>query len=363
MSQATMEKAPMTPRTPKQPDVKINPSYHEVRPKDGGMYPWEAAYDDAYWEYRRKWAEHPKQFVVERFPIHLDIETTRVCNLRCPHCFRTQALEEGRLGRMGHMDFDLFKKVIDEGAEKGLCSVKYNYLGEPLLHPKYAEMVRYAKDKGVLETMMNTNATLLDEKHARALIEAGLDKIIYSFDAHDKDLYEKLRVGAKYDEVVENILRFQRIRNEMGRMFPVTRVSMVRMKDNLHDVENFVEFWKDKVDLVSLVDYQNPLGHDKTDRTSSEVEDTFFACSQLWQRLFIWWDGSVHLCCGDYEGEINLGNVNDMTVEEVWTGQRLSKIRELHQTGQFRRIKLCDRCNVNRMKPGSGMFVKGQEYK
>lgn len=346
------------------PDVKINPSYHEKRPEGGGMYPWEEAYGEEYWEYRRKWADHPKTFTVGRFPIHLDIEITRVCDLRCPHCFRTQALNEGTLGPFGHMSFDLFKKIIDEGAEKGLCSVKFNYLGEPLLHPKCSEMVRYAKDKGILEVMFNTNAVTLSERKSRKLIEAGLDKIIFSFDAHDKELFEKLRLGAKYEVVVENILRFQRIRNEMGSLFPVTRVSMVRMRDNLHQVESFHEFWEDKIDLVSVVDYQNPLGHDKTDRTSSEQDQkTFFACSQLWQRLFIWWDGSFHLCCGDYEGAIELGNVKDRTVEEVWLGPTFQRIRRLHQTGQYRIINICARCNVNHMKPGGGLFVKGSEYK
>ncbi len=347
----------------KKPDVKINPSYHELRPVDGGMYPWEKAYSDAYWEYRRKWAENPKNFVVERFPIHLDIETTRVCNLRCPHCPRTQALESGTLGSFGHMPYEMFLKIIDEGAEKGLCSVKYNYLGEPLLHPKCIEMVRYAKEKGILDVMFNTNATMLTEQKSRELIEAGLDKIIFSFDAHDKKLYEELRAGADYDEVVANILRFQEIRKEMGKMFPVTRVSMVKMKENAEDYENFVAFWKDKVDLVSSVDYQNPLGHDKVDRTSSEQEDTFFACSQLWQRLFIWWDGSVHLCCGDYEGAIKLGNVKDKTIEEIWHGSQMERIRNLHQTGKYRAIDICARCNVNRMRPGGGLYVKGRELK
>ncbi|MFH1740543.1 MAG: radical SAM protein [bacterium] len=353
----------MTVTTDKKPDIKINPSYHEMRPASGGMYPWEKAYSEEYWEYRRKWAENPRNFIVERFPIHLDIETTRVCDLRCPHCPRTQALEAGTLGPFGHMPFDLFKKIIDEGGEKGLCSVKFNYLGEPLLHPKCAEMVRYAKEKGVLDVMFNTNGTTLTEKKAIELIEAGLDKIIFSFDAHDRELYEKLRAGANYDEVVENILRFQRIRNEKGKLFPVTRVSMVRMKDNHHDYENFVKFWKDKVDLVSTVDYQNPLGHDRVDRTSSEQEDTFFACSQLWQRLFVWWDGSVHLCCGDYEGAIKLGNAKEKTIEEIWLGPTLNRIRRLHQTGEYRAISICARCNVNRMKPGGGLFVKGSEYK
>ena len=70
-------------------DAIINPSYTETRPDRGGMYEWEQDLRDEYWEYRKAWSELPRTFTVSRFPLHLDIETTRRCNLRCPHCMRT----------------------------------------------------------------------------------------------------------------------------------------------------------------------------------------------------------------------------------------------------------------------------------
>ena len=58
-----------------------------------------------------------------------------------------------------------------------------------------AEIIKYAKSKGILETIINTNATMLDDNKSKELISAGLDFIIYSFDGGDKKTYEKMRIG------------------------------------------------------------------------------------------------------------------------------------------------------------------------
>ena len=99
-------------------------------------------------KYRRKWNENPKNNIIEEFPIHLDIEINSTCNLRCIMCF--QSSEKSR-PEPGYMDFSVFKKIIDEGVIYGLCSIKPTFRGEPLLHPKIVDMVKYAKNKGILE--------------------------------------------------------------------------------------------------------------------------------------------------------------------------------------------------------------------
>jgi len=80
--------------------------------------------DDKYKEYRRKWVEYSKECYVSGFPLHLDIEVTNRCNIRCTMCFVDFSVDKGEF-----IDVALFKKVIDEGAKHGLPSVKYNYRG------------------------------------------------------------------------------------------------------------------------------------------------------------------------------------------------------------------------------------------
>jgi len=138
-----------------------------------------------YVEYRRKWNENPQKFIVGDFPIHVDIETITTCNLKCFMCVQSYDPPDPM-----KMDFKVFKKVIDECAGKGVCSIKTQYRGEPLLDTRMPDMIKYAKEKGILEVMFNTNATLLSEGTAKALIDAGLDKIICSVDGYTKDVYE-----------------------------------------------------------------------------------------------------------------------------------------------------------------------------
>lgn len=141
----------------------------------------------AYREYRRKWNENPQTYIVDCFPIHLDLETLTHCNLKCFMCF--QSFDPPPPLVMG---IELLKRIIDASVDKGLCPMKTQYQGEPLLDLRMAEIIRYAKDRGILEVMFNTNATLLDEARATELIEAGLDKLICSVDGCTSEVYETL---------------------------------------------------------------------------------------------------------------------------------------------------------------------------
>ena len=120
--------------------IQANANFHTA----GERTVFDARQDEQFKEYRRRWHENPTNFIVDGFPIHLDIESTNACNLRCPFCATTF----GNWGphRKGLMDLSLFKKVIDEGVENGLCSIKLSLRGEPMLHPQLYEMVRYAKE-------------------------------------------------------------------------------------------------------------------------------------------------------------------------------------------------------------------------
>ena len=108
--------------------------------------------------------------------------------------------------------------LIDQAADLQIPSIKFNWRGEPLLHPKLLKFIEYAKKKGILDTIINTNATTLSEKKCNELIDAGLDYIIYSFDSGSKKTYEKNRPGRfkenSFDKVYENIKTLKRIKIE-----------------------------------------------------------------------------------------------------------------------------------------------------
>ena len=62
-------------------------------------------------------------------------------------------------------------------------------------------MIKYAKSKGVIDIMLHTNGTVMDEDLAKKIVNSGLDRIIFSLDSITKEIYEKIRVNAKFEDI------------------------------------------------------------------------------------------------------------------------------------------------------------------
>lgn len=314
----------------------INKSYGEYVVSEK----WKEHRSAAYFDYRRKWYENPEKMILEDFPIHLDIEVTSFCNLACPMCPRTIQLKEGTFPSVKHMDLNLYKKLIKEGAENGLASIKLNYLGEPLMHPNILEIVKFSKQQGIVEVMFNTNGVLLTEKMSKALLDAGIDSLFISFDSAYKEKYESIRIGAKYEHVLENVKRFCDIKNNDPRYAHVqVRVSKVVFPEETEeDLKAFVELWEEKADSVGFASLQEEL------QDADIPYDPSFRCDQPWQRFFVRQDGVSFVCCADKRSQYNLGNANQVSIKEMWHGEKLTKLRKAHSRGRYNEIEMCKNC-------------------
>ncbi len=310
-------------------------TYHEIIIRED----WKMFKNNRYDEYRRLWSELPKKQIVSDFPLHLDVEITTICNLLCPMCPRTQMVEKNHFSNLGIMKTDDFKYIIDQGSENSLCSIKLNYLGEPLVHPNLVEMVRYAKDKGIVDVMFNTNGALLTEKVSKHLLDAGLDKLFLSFDSPDEEQYEQIRIGAKYEVVLENIQNFFKLKVEKYPHVQV-RVSMVMMSDDPEVKKDFVLLFEDTADAVGFDEYRD------TDDTSKKPVIHGFACSQLYQRMFLRLNGDVSVCCADNRGEYIVGNWKRESLKDIWHNDRYSTIRKLHKGGLYHTLAMCSACTI-----------------
>ena len=315
--------------------TEIDPTFHLELSK----YEEQSA---KYKDYRRRWNENPKNFIVDDFPIHVDLETTTSCNLKCFMCF--QSFDPPKPLKM---EFELFKKIIDEGVKKGVCSIKTQYRGEPLLDRRMPDMVRYAKERGIMEIMFNTNATLLSEGTSKALIDAGLDKIICSVDGYTKEVYENVRIGAHFETVLENIETLQNLKESMECKKPIIRVQMVDTPTNHHQIDGYIKFWGQIVEQVAVEDM---LDWEAEDEDSTPLED--WSCAQLWQRLLVLADGDVLPCCramkGGTEKLFTLGNAHETSLEELWNGEELNRLRSLHRKGRSHEIKMCRACGLRK---------------
>jgi hypothetical protein len=324
-----------------------SPSYYEVA--NPGISDWREHRGPEYWEYRRQWRENPADHRAGDFPLHVDIDPTNACNLKCTMCPRTHYLASGNRrwapdGKIGYMAWDLFVRVIDQASSNGAYSIKMNYLGEPLLHPRIVDMVSYAHTRG-LEVMMNTNAVLLTPDLSRRLLEAGLDDIFFSVDSPYSRDYERIRVGARFDQVIDHIGRFVEIKEKLGLRHVQTRASMV-----IDSVEGSVKARADYQALFAGLGVAE-IGFGLATDMNLDYWATYgkihgFTCPDLYNRLFVFWDGLIGPCCGEWERGYLMGDANEYELIDIWHGERYRRIRSAHEAGRYEDIPICRRCSV-----------------
>ena len=296
-----------------------------------------------YYHYRRRSIRLPY------LPIFAGIETTGLCNLRCVMCphgqSQYQMYEQGR----SHMSLPLFRKVIDE-ARDFIYDADLFGGGEPLLNPNIFEMIAYAKEAGI-HTRIHTNATLLNEERARALLEAGLDFLSFSFEGYSKEYYESTRVNAHYEVVLENIQRFLSLKYSSGKTNPyvVLQVILPPSENRTEEIERGLVTLRAALETqpglneFKIIPLHNYGGKVSDLKKGSVVRYT--PCTFLWYAIFVLWDGTIVPCCVDWWGEYNLGNLNEITLKEAWHSDKLSELRERIGSQQYQEIPLCSQCD------------------
>ena len=79
---------------------------------------------------------------------------------------------------------------------------------ESLMNPKIFKMIEEARDAGIMDIWVHTNANMLSLENAEKLIDSGLTKINFSIDACDEKVYDVLRVGGNFQRVITNVKNF-----------------------------------------------------------------------------------------------------------------------------------------------------------
>jgi len=253
-----------------------------------------------------------------RWPDIVQIESTNLCNAKCVFCPRDEMHR-----RQGVMDFDLFRKVVDECAALGITHVRVHNYGEPFLDRELVEKVRYAKQKGIAEVGMISNGSLITEDVARGMIDAGLDAINISVDAAGKEVFESTRVHLKYDDVTHNIRTLARLRRESGKTHPKLILSFVR-QHNSADEARFIAEWTPVADKIHITDLHNWAG------TLNDKTEVNYPCYRLWLTFTVLWDGRVSMCCADFDGRHIFGDLRSQTISEVWNSPVYRAARRQH---------------------------------
>lgn len=293
---------------------------------------------------------NPYSYELAKFPYILDLEISNFCNLDCLMCWR-QIMTR----KKGMMEFSAFKKIADEAAKEGCKGIRLIRFGEPLLNKDVFNMIKYAKDKGLL-VHMTTNGLLLDNEKIKQIIDSKLDSLIFSFQGTNKEEYERIRNNKNYGLLESNVKKLVELRKKLNSNHPYIQVTTTILDENEKQIKEFYNKWNKIVDGVDHwytafqglenVERIKPLiNRQKIAQHLKEREQVRgWKCNEVVTKLSIDWNGDVTACCQDFNGELVAGNINKNTLKEIWNSPKMADLRKvLSQEGGRSKIPFCNR--------------------
>jgi MoaA/NifB/PqqE/SkfB family radical SAM enzyme len=284
-------------------------------------------------------------------PFVLFVDPSDICNFHCKFCPTGERLPAGNGRKPRLMDFDLYRKVIDDltGFERPLKVLRLYKDGEPLLHPRFADMVRYAKEGGcALQIDTTTNGSLLNPRKNLELISAGLDRINISVNGVSRETYERFTgYRINFELFVANI---RHLYDNKGNCV----ICIKTVGDLLSDGEKelFFETFGDMADRIfiehvapcwpnfemSAVSVNRQVGIYGQEIARVEV------CPYIFYSLSVNSDGKASLCFLDWSRELIVGDLKRQTLKEVWNGKPLMQHRRTHLMKRRGENRMCGAC-------------------
>ena len=288
-----------------------------------------------------------------RFPVCTQVTLNHgICDSQCVSCpigrlnygdASAAVKREFRPATRMHMPFEIFARVADEVARYPHAWLRIHARGEPLLHPRFVDLVRYAKTAGVRLVQTFTDAIALDRGTAVGILQAGLDVLECSIHGHTRT-YELLMRNGRFERVRENVIRFRELRDELGAPTKLV-VSAVDQPAFLPERDAHRTFWQQYADEVIYRPHHS--WGNRIDGVCAAVPVSRAPCPQLWTRCTIGPTGRVLACFNSWseKSEETLGDLSDpaTTIRGIWESARFAGIRQAHASGDYT-LPCCKEC-------------------
>lgn len=294
------------------------------------------------------------------FPSMVHLICSYVCNSRCPNCPFTEMNSDARKRykdkKAGFVSAGIFKKTADECGKHGSI-LRITGGGEPLLCPDIVDLVEYAASAGNRVGII-TNGSLLTPDKSRRFADMGVDNIEISVDAGDRETYSKVRAGLSWDGLLHNIEHLVNYRNKTNASTKVY-VSIINQKDVAPILKEAVDFWNKRVDVVMVRKF---LTFGILDENESGDRIPFQAgaspCPWPFERMTVDSNGDIILCGHEQIKRFTCwGNIKENTLEEVWKGENMRKLRK-NMITNIDAIPACKNCEDRRFKSWDHNYLK-----
>src|SRR4051794_482862 len=170
-------------------------------------------------------------------PSRLYIECTAACNISCAQACCAPETGITRTRQAGMLDFEVFRRAIDE-AGPSLVRVDFFNYGEAFLHKRAVEMCEYIKTAFPhIYLYTSTNGLALSEEQARRLIRSGIDEVTFSIDGASPDTYAQYRKRGDFDKAIRNLTAAADEKRRTGRDLPFLNWRYILFNHNDSDAE------------------------------------------------------------------------------------------------------------------------------
>ena len=293
------------------------------------------------------------------------IEINNTCNIDCLMC-KTSLSTRGK----GRMQESTLEGALQSLSELQIRNVTLHTIGDPLANPRLPEMLSLLR-KHEFTTNLSTNGLLLD-RHVDTLLEYRdiCAALRISIDGASKEVYEKIRAGGKWEDLMANLNLFQ---EKMAPKDYYLTINMTVSQDNRAEVGAYISLFRNYVrqpfqDL--RFHFVNSLSPDPAyfDQVNLLPLHTHSRspCPLVVRPVpYVLVNGDVSVCCRDYDGSMVLGNILTQSIEEIQSGDPMQKLKEAHRTGDLSGYPLCANCNIVDRRIGQvfSNFMKYMIYK
>ena len=287
-------------------------------------------------------------------PYVLVVDPSSLCNLRCRFCpsgHEDMIAETGRSQQV--MDFALYQKMIDGLVEfdQKIRVLRLYKEGEPLVNPRFADMVRYGKDSGFIGRIdTTTNGVLFSPELNRKIIDAGIDQINISVNGINAEMMK---------QYTQRNIDFKLYVNNIKDLYQHKQNCLIYIKaiqDNLTDKEKqlflniFGEF-ADRIFLERLApawpDFVCDMIPEKfeTGHYGQKIENRK-VCPYIFYTIVVNADGSVSSCVGDWRHKQILGYIEKNSLHTIWDGNDMQQMQVMHLRGEMDKFPMCKMCKV-----------------
>ena len=172
-----------------------------------------------------------------------------------------------------------------------------------------------------------------------------MTRIQISIDATTQETYDKVRPGGDYNKIVKNVHNFIKLRENLNNNLPLVRVNFVKTELNHKELNDFINLWKDKVDMIGIQEFVKPTKVSKKITGKRQKRDKKFQCSFPFKQLVINNERKVLPCCTFWGEELELNEINrPEDLLKAWNSDKMKYLREKHLEGNYQDIPQCNKC-------------------